>query len=79
MMSQNRQQQIDRKAAEGDYRVNIKSELEIELLHQKLDNLRESEVMSLSRSVALLTELLHETKDELAALRAQKAQVCPLP
>jgi Protein of unknown function (DUF1003) len=32
MMSQNRQQDIDRKAAENDYRINVKAELEIELL-----------------------------------------------
>ena len=73
MMSQNRQQDIDRKAAEGDYKVNIKAELEIELLHQKLDQLRESEVSSLTQSVAELTHLLHETKDELTALRRAKA------
>ena len=35
MMSQNRQQDIDRRAAETDYQINIKAELEIELLHQK--------------------------------------------
>jgi len=69
MMSQNRQQDVDRKAAENDYKINIKAELEIELLHQKLDQLRESEVLSLSRAVAELTHLLHETKDELSALR----------
>lgn len=69
MMSQNRQQDIDRRAAENDYKVNIKAELEIELLHQKLDQLRESEVLNLSIAVAELTHLLHETKDELTALR----------
>ena len=69
MMSQNRQQDVDRKAAENDYKINIKAEQEIELLHQKLDQLRESEVLSLSRAVAELTHLLHETKDELSALR----------
>lgn len=58
MMSQNRQQDIDRKAAEHDYQVNIKAELEIELLHQKVDQLREKEVLSLSESVRQLTELL---------------------
>ena len=70
MMSQNRQQDIDRKANESDYKVNIKAELEIELLHQKLDQLRESEVLSLTNAVAELTHLLHETKAELTALRS---------
>ena len=72
MMSQNRQQEIDRKAAQSDYQINIKAELEIELLHQKIDQLRESEVLKLSTAVAELTHLLHETKDELAALRASR-------
>jgi uncharacterized membrane protein len=58
MMSQNRQQDIDRKAAEHDYQINIKAELEIELLHQKIDQLREKEVLSLTESVRQLTELL---------------------
>jgi Protein of unknown function (DUF1003) len=34
MMSQNRQQDIDRKAAENDYRINVKAELEIEGAHR---------------------------------------------
>jgi uncharacterized membrane protein len=58
MMSQNRQQDVDRQKAEEDYKVNIKAELEIELLHQKLDELREKEVVSLVRSVEALTEAL---------------------
>ena len=44
LMSQNRQSAIDRDAAEHDYEVNLKAELEIELLHQKLDLLREEEI-----------------------------------
>ncbi len=45
MMSQNRQQDIDRKAAESDYKINIKAELEIELLHEKIDQLRAKEIL----------------------------------
>ena len=60
MMSQNRQQDIDRRKAEEDYRVNIKAELEIELLHHKLDELREKEVVSLVRSVQSLTAALEK-------------------
>lgn len=58
MMSQNRQQDIDRKAAENDRQVNIKAELEIELLHQKIDALREKEVLYLTQAIADLTALL---------------------
>ena len=60
MMSQNRQQDVDRKAAKHDYQVNIKAELEIELLHQKIDQLREKEVLALSGSVNQLIELLRK-------------------
>src|SRR6185312_7502263 len=62
MMSQNRQQDIDRKAAENDYKINIKAELEIELLHQKLDELSEKEVLMLTKAVAELTQLLARDK-----------------
>jgi len=50
MMSQNRQQDIDRR----------KAELEIELLHQKIDALRENEITLLTKTVADLTELLNK-------------------
>ena len=58
MMAQNRQQDIDRKQAQSDYQVNIKAELEIELLHQKLDELREKEVVYLTQAIQDLTALL---------------------
>ena len=58
LMSQNREQEIDRQAAHEDYRINIKAELEIELLHQKIDALREQEVLALTRAVEDLATLL---------------------
>ncbi|PZR19641.1 MAG: hypothetical protein DI539_13380 [Flavobacterium psychrophilum] len=39
MMSQNRQNEKDRQKAQNDYMVNLKSELEIRMLHEKLDHL----------------------------------------
>jgi uncharacterized membrane protein len=39
MMSQNRQETRDRKRAENDYLVNLKAELEVRLLHDKLDHM----------------------------------------
>ena len=65
MMSQNRQQDIDRKSAEDDFKINIKAELEIELLHQKIDQLRETEVLQLTQAVKELTELLRRTESKL--------------
>ena len=56
MMSQNRQQEIDRKKAENDYNVNIKAELEIELLHQKIDELRAKEMQALTEAITSLCQ-----------------------
>lgn len=39
MMSQNRQEEKDRERAKKDYMVNLKSELEIRMLHEKIDHL----------------------------------------
>ena len=64
MMSQNRQQEIDRKSAENDHQINIKAELEIELLHQKIDQLRETEVLYLTEAVKDLAALLRTAKTE---------------
>lgn len=47
MMSQNRQNAIDRQKAETDYDINVKAELEIELLHEKIDALKEQEIKML--------------------------------
>jgi uncharacterized membrane protein len=58
MMSQNRQADLDRHNAENDYKINVKAELEIELLHQKLDLLREQEMMQLIRLVSALEKRL---------------------
>jgi len=60
MMSQNRQQDVDRQKAENDFKVNVKAELEIELLHQKIDQLRETEVTQLTKAVTNLTAMLQK-------------------
>jgi uncharacterized membrane protein len=67
MMSQNRQQDIDRQAAENDYHINIKAELEIELLHQKIDQLRETEVLHLTEVVHQLADMLKKAESRAGA------------
>ena len=61
LMSQNRQSERDRLSAEHDYEVNLKAELEIMLLHDKLDLLRETQWADLltlqQQQLALLGEL----------------------
>ncbi len=59
MMAQNRQAEIDRQKAAQDYDINLKAELEIEMLHQKIDLLREQEIAKLT---ALLEQLLQDKK-----------------
>lgn len=65
MMSQNRQSEIDRQRAENDYEVNLKAELEIELLHQKIDYLKEQELVTLGQAVRDLSRQLEQLADRL--------------
>ncbi|HEX2203144.1 MAG TPA: DUF1003 domain-containing protein [Longimicrobium sp.] len=62
MMSQNRQAARDRLDAAHDYEVNLKAEIEIRALHEKLDLLREESWADLvemqRRQIELLEELL---------------------
>ena len=64
MMSQNRQAAKDRLDAAHDYDVNLKAELEIRTLHNKLDHLREQQWAELvgmqQEQIRLLTQLLQE-------------------
>ena len=55
MMSQNRQSELDRRHAQNDYEINVKAELEIELLHEKIDILKEQELLALTQAVKDLT------------------------
>ena len=74
MMSQNRQSEIDRKAAQHDYDINLKAELEIELLHHKLDLLREKEISELIGIIRTLQNALCDaTGKPLAQVQAGTA------
>jgi uncharacterized membrane protein len=64
MMSQNRQSEIDRRHAQHDYRINVKAELEIELLHNKIDALREQELLKL---IDIIQRLSAHLAPDLAA------------
>ncbi len=54
MMSQNRQNEMDRKRAENDYHINVKAELEIEHLQEKIDELRNKEIKQILDALELL-------------------------
>lgn len=62
MMSQNRQSCIDRQRAENDYNINIKAELEIEQLHEKIDLLREQEMKQLIDIIQALEQKIIAAK-----------------
>jgi len=64
MMSQNRQAEIDRMQAQNDYEVNIKAELEILQLHEKLNELREQDWAGLLEVQHYQTQMLEKLASE---------------
>ncbi len=71
MMSQNRQEEKDRKRAENDYLVNLKAELEIRSLHKKIDVLLEEEVKQLFDSQVNHLKLLKQLSDHVDRLEKE--------
>jgi uncharacterized membrane protein len=70
MMSQNRQAAKDRVAASNDYEVNLKSEIEIMSLHEKIDSIRIDHLETIMRQQAEVIELLRKRLDALPATEA---------
>jgi uncharacterized membrane protein len=66
MMSQNRQEEKDRQRSENDYLINLKAELEIRALHQKVDLLLEEQIKILFESQAKQLELLNRIEEKLS-------------
>lgn len=64
MMSQNRQEEKDRERSKKDYMVNLKSELEIRLLHDKIDHLilhQQQELIEIQKiQIDMLTDILKQ-------------------
>ena len=69
LMSQNRQAEKDRASAEHDYEVNLKAEIEIMLLHDKIDLLREAQWQ----------ELLAMQREQLGLLRGRVGSAAARP
>jgi uncharacterized membrane protein len=65
MMSQNRQEEKDRKRAENDYLINLKAELELRSLHQKVDLLLEEQVKTLYDMQVKQMEMLNNISNRL--------------
>ena len=66
LMSQNRQSTIDREKAQQDLDCDLKAELEIELLHKKLDSLREQEIGDLKKQLNRQYEIIQKLEGLLA-------------
>ncbi|MBK9671342.1 MAG: DUF1003 domain-containing protein [Bacteroidetes bacterium] len=65
MMSQNRKESKDRKRSENDYLINLKAEIEIRTLHQKINLLMKDELESLFKIQKLQTEMLQRIESKL--------------
>lgn len=66
MMSQNRQEEKDRERSKQDYMVNLKSELEIRMLHEKIDHLivhQQHELLIIQQvQVEMMEDIMNQIK-----------------
>jgi len=69
MMSQNRQEAKDRLRAQHDYQINLKAEIEIRSLHEKIDHLIFKQWQRLLEIQEIQTDLMAELSDKLQARR----------
>jgi uncharacterized membrane protein len=64
MMSQNRQEEKDRQRAKNDYMINLKSELEIRTLHEKIDHFiidQQQELLEIQKvQVEMMADILKQ-------------------
>jgi uncharacterized membrane protein len=66
MMSQNRQEEKDRERAKNDYMINLKSELEIRTLHEKIDHFvmdQQQELLEIQKvQIEVMNDILKQVK-----------------
>ncbi|MEI8053539.1 MAG: DUF1003 domain-containing protein [Bacteroidota bacterium] len=65
MMSQNRKEEKDRMRGENDYLINLKAEMQVRSLHQKIDLLLEEQIKILFESQARQLEMLKNIEAKL--------------
>jgi uncharacterized membrane protein len=70
MMSQKRQESKDRLRSESDYRVNLKAELEIRHLHEKMDHLISRQWQRLAEIQQMQIETMHELSRAVTSKRS---------
>ena len=65
MMSQNRQEEKDRERAKKDYMINLKSELEIRMLDEKIDHLIMQQQQELVEIQKMQIEMMNDILDRI--------------
>lgn len=68
MMSQNRQEEKDRVRSKNDYMINLKSELELRILHDKMDHLISHQQQDMMEMQQTQIEMLNEVTNALKKL-----------
>jgi uncharacterized membrane protein len=66
MMSQNRQEKKDRLRSENDYKINLKSEIEIRTLHEKVDHLLLDQWSKMMGIQEIQIEILEEIRNKMS-------------
>ena len=74
LISQNRQEEKDRQRNENDYLINLKAEIEVRSLHQKMDLLLQEQIETLYDTQAQQLEMLGEIKNKLRGTPKKKAK-----
>jgi uncharacterized membrane protein len=68
MMSQNRQEEKDRERSKNDYMINLKSELEIRTLHEKIDHFvmdQQQELLEIQKvQIEMMSDILNRVKSD---------------
>ncbi len=65
MMSQNRQEEKDRERAQNDYLINLKSEMEIRMLHEKIDHLIINQQNKLLEIQQIQIDMLNDISEKI--------------
>ena len=72
MMSQNRQETKDRARSKNDYRVNLKAELEVRQLHEKIDHISISQIHEIYEMQEMQLDYLEKISELLESLKKLK-------
>lgn len=71
MMSQNRQEEKDRERAKKDYMINLKSELEIRQLHEKIDHLIMNQQQELLEIQKVQIEMMNDILNRVGKAKSE--------